>query len=210
MSHFTLAHRLGQSLGLPAAARRLRRFAADTDASMTIEAMLILPVYLQFYIAAYAVFDGFRTAVINEKAAYTIADVITRRNPGAPVDNAFVYWTNDLYDYLLEGRGTDTWVRITSITYSDLDQKYEVEWSKGTHGQPRLNNGDIPALTPRLPVMPGGDTIILVETHSKFGIGLVGTRPLLFTALGNQNLQTFIFTRPRFAPRICMDGVPCG
>lgn len=185
-----------------AVAGRLQRFWRETDASMTIEAILILPVYLQFYVAAYAFFDAFRTATVNEKAAYTIADVISRRNGGVPVDTAYIDWLKDLYDYQLEGRGSSTWIRVSSITYDSTDAVYEIEWSEGTDGHADLTDADLLVLAPRLPNMPGGDSVLLVETNSTFGVGLSGTRPLLFSALGNQNLSTFIFTRPRFAPRI--------
>lgn len=180
----------------------LGRFLRDTDASMTVESVLILPFYLQFYVAAYAFFDAFRTQTINEKASYTIADVITRRNAGAPVDTAYINWLNTLYDYLLEGRGNDTWIRVSSVTYSNANSRYEIEWSVATRGKQRYTTADLPAIAAALPTIPGGDTVILVETHSTFGIGLSGTRPLLFSALGNQVLETFTFTRPRFTTRI--------
>jgi Flp pilus assembly protein TadG len=180
----------------------VRRFLRETDASMTVEAVLVLPFYLQFFVAAYAFFDAFRTASVNEKAAYTIADVITRRNAGAPVDTDYINWLNTLFDYMLQGRTTDTWIRVTSVTYSDIDGRYEVEWSVATRGHDALDTQDANAMAGRLPIMPGGDTVILVETETRFGIGYSNTPGFLFSALGDQQLNTFIFTRPRFAPRI--------
>jgi hypothetical protein len=189
------------------AAARLRRFVNDTEASLTVEAVLVLPFFLQFYVSMFAFYDVFRTAAINEKAAYTISDVISRRNAGAPIDTAYVNWLNDLFDYMLEGRGA-TWIRVTSVTFDSIDNRYEVEWSRGTNGQPDLTTADLVALAPKLPVMPGGDTVVLVETDTRFGVGY-GTPAwssnhmhAMFGALGNQQLNTFIYTRPRFAPRI--------
>lgn len=197
-----------QSLSFPWAPLRagapgqaVRRFLRETDASMTVEAVLVLPFYLQFFVSAFAFFDAFRTASVNEKAAYTIADVITRRNAGAPVDTAYINWLNDMFDYLLEGP-TDTWIRVSSVTYSDVNTQYEIEWSVGTRGQPPLQTIDLPAIAARLPIMPGGDTVILVETQTRFGVGYSNSPGFLFSSLGNQQLNTFIFTRPRFAPRI--------
>ena len=47
----------------------------------------------------------------------------------------------------------------------------------------------------RLPKMADGETLILVETKSVYN-------PPLNVGLGDLDIETFIFTRPRFAPQL--------
>jgi hypothetical protein len=185
------------------AAAELGRFAREQDASITIESLIVLPFFLQFYIASYVFFDMFRMATINEKAAYTIADVISRRNPGADVDQDYIDGLNTLFDYLIDGRGA-TWIRVTSVVFSGANDRYEVEWSATTGGYPVLNTGIIQSHQNFLPVMPDGDTVVLVETNTTFQLNAtpVFGGEYLFGVLGERELETYIFTRPRFAPRI--------
>lgn len=186
-----------------AAAAALGRFAREESASITVESMLVLPFFLQFYVASYVFFDMFRVATVNEKAAYTVADVISRRNPGADVDQAYIDGLNVLFDYLIEGRGA-TWIRVTSVVYSGVNERYEVEWSATTGGKPILTTAQIQDHANRLPVMPDGDTVVLVETNTTFALNAtpVFGGEFLYGAIGERQLETYIFTRPRFAPRI--------
>ncbi len=186
-----------------AAAAALGRFARDESATITIESMLVLPFFLQFYVAAYVFFDMFRMATINEKAAYTIADVISRRNPGADVDQDYIDGLNTLFDYLIDGRGA-TWIRVTSVVFSGTNDRYEVEWSATTGGYPVLDTGIIQTHANYLPIMPDGDTVVLVETNTTFQLNATPAfgGDFLFGVLGQRELETYIFTRPRFAPRI--------
>lgn len=177
--------------------RRIGRFAADTEGLITVESLIVLPFYLYWFISTFYLFDLFRLAGINEKAAYTVADIISREQGGNDVDSDYIDGLNSIFDFLISDRG-ETWIRVSQIGY-DLDEDdYFADWSYATKGKPALT-GFVNELRDRLPVMPDGEFVILVETFTlKTGLSFQGT---------SGDLTTFIVTRPRFVRRIPYEGV---
>ncbi len=59
---------------------RIRQFVECDDASITVEAVMILPLLLWGYFGMFVLFDGYRAASSNIRANYTIADMLSRED----------------------------------------------------------------------------------------------------------------------------------
>lgn len=176
------------------------RFQRDTEGSMPTEGVIAFAFLAWWYVASYQFFDAFRQKNVNLKAAYTISDLLSRETgydssvPGSvPIDQAYVDGLNKVFDYLTYS-GRPTWIRVTSIKYDGDEKKYKVHWSATSSNVtfPKHNDTSINNEAWRLPVMPAGDTVILVETSMAYD-------PIFTFVLPSAWVNNFIVTRPRFA-----------
>ena len=177
---------------------RVRRFCADERGTVTIESLLSLPLLLFWYVASFVFFDAFRMMNVNEKAAYTVSDILSRTQPGVELHQADINNMQKLFTYLTQGEGATT-MRVTSVSYNTTSTKYSAIWSAGTTGVTTLPAGEITqtAYTDRLPLMYDNETILVVETT------LVYTPPFN-VGLGQTQMSAFVFTAPRFV----LSGIP--
>jgi len=87
-------------------------------------------------------------------------------------------------------------MRITVVRWNSNHNRYQVVWSRTRGGVGTLVDNDVLNWTERLPRMSHNEQVILVETweayEPSFSVGL----PM------PQNMQTFSFTKPRFAPQV--------
>ncbi|MDF3413137.1 hypothetical protein HKX54_01605 [Sulfitobacter sp. M57] len=172
---------------------RLRGFLRDDDGNIAVEAMIVLPVMFWAFLSVFSIFHAFRTYSINHKAAFTIGDSISRET--APLDQAYLDGSLQLFEYLSNSQSLSS-LRVTSLFYDGDDQRFYRDWSKTSGGKPELSNGDVRDWANRLPVMPDNERIVLVETWSNY-------EPPFRTGLERREIKNFVFTRPRFAPRVC-------
>lgn len=185
--------------------KQLKRFAKSTKGSISVEAIIILPILLWAVVASAVFFDLFRTKSNLEKAAFTISDALSRETNAITPD----YVTNA--HVLLEelaGISDDASMRISVVTWDEDDAEYQLNWSKfrGDFYQP-MTQANMSAIKDMLPTMADQDTLILVESQYQYD-------PIYSTPenadekgqwglnLGIQNLKTFVFTRPRYAPQL--------
>lgn len=188
--------------------QRYRFFRATTEGSMSVEAMLVLPLLVWWYVASFEFFEAFRERNANTKAAYTLADMITRES--LPVNAAYIDGMGQVFEYLTLS-DEPTRIRVTSITFKQtVGQpdptvgKFEVQWSHGTGTYTDHTTATLQLVKGHLPKMTPGDTAILVETYSSyvpiFRIGLdMQNNP---DPLGNLWFSQFVVMRPRFLPAI--------
>lgn len=167
-------------------------FLRREDGSVAIETVILLPMLFWAYLSMFSIFDAFRQYSINQKAAYTVSDMISRET--VPIDDDYLDGAQDLFDYMTRSRDEAT-LRITSIRYDGNQDKYMVDWSRVRGTQVALRNQDVSDWHHRLPIMPHGDRIMLVESWSNYD-------PPFNTGLQNRQIINFIFTRPRYVPRI--------
>lgn len=173
---------------------RLRFFAEDMRGSMAAESALIMPLLVWWYIASFQFFDAFRERNINLKAAYTIADMISRE---AQVDTAYLAGLNTVFDYLTSSNHP-TRVRVTSLSYNEDTMKYDKHWSRVVGKSATLPEQTTATLNQaqnkaRIPTMPNADFVILVETFMAY-------EPIFNIGVDARWYETFIVTRPRFSP----------
>lgn len=174
-----------------------RRLAGDTRGSMPVEGLLASTWLIWWYIASFQFFDAYRQKNVNLKAAYTIADLISRTQPDDAIDANFIEGMNTLFDYLTISRKA-TWVRVSSVIWDNTDNRYEIAWSYATGPVGGQTDATIQNDAYRIPVMPEGDSVILVETNMAY-------EPIFNIGLNAQWYTSFIATRPRFTSCVKYD-----
>ena len=168
-------------------------FLRREDGSMAVEAMVILPLLFWTYLSLFSIFDTFRMYSINQKAAYTIGDAISRET--VPIDGAYLEGVQDLFEYLSRSQDK-TSIRVSSIWYDADADAYKSDWSQKLGSVSALSDVDVKNWHDKLPVLPDNERLVLVETWAQYD-------PLFDTGLENREIRNFVFTRPRYAPRVC-------
>jgi Flp pilus assembly protein TadG len=93
----------------------IKRYSRDEDGSIAIEMMLLLPMLFWAFLTLFSIFDAYRKHSMNQKAAFTIGDMISRET--ALVNQAYLNGTQQLLSYLTNADLSDTSIRITSVKY---------------------------------------------------------------------------------------------
>lgn len=176
---------------------RGRRFGTDTSGSMPTEGVMAFTFLIWWYIASFQFFDAYRQKNINLKAAYTVADMISRETD--MLDHTYVDGLNTVFDYLTFSN-KPTWVRVSSVYWDEAEQINKVAWSYATGSHEVQDNTTIQTKVNQIPVMPKGDTVIVVETFMAY-------EPIFSIGLEARWYDTFITTRPRFASQVVFEGM---
>lgn len=174
---------------------KLRRFRDEQSGNVAIEAVILVPIMIWGYMAMFSIFDTYRQYTAQQKAAYTISDLISRQ--ATPLDADFLDGSHELFQTLTRSIG-ETGLRVTVAKYDLNIQEYQVVWSRTRGGMIALASQDIADWSDRLPVLPQDDQIIIVETTALFD-------PVYELGLGLKTINNFVFTRPRYATQVCMD-----
>ncbi len=172
------------------------RFVRDTRASATVEAVLILPLLLAWFVGSFVFFDGFKNRNTALKATYTIGDILSRRTTGATseyIDNLQV-----LYDSLTYTSGSSA-LRVTSLTWSG--SKHRVLWSHSTKNTLSVQTNTTvksSSFKNRVPLMAVGERVILVESFTDYN-------PAFDVGWEHRVFENFVVTSPRFASCLSWD-----
>lgn len=185
----------------------VRNFTRREDGVMALEVILTIPVFIFCTMGVYTYWDAFRSLNTSQKATYTISDMISRET--RPVSMTYLTGLHDLLQYMV-GNELPVQMRVTSITYSGVREQFEVVWSRSPNNElPQLTTESLQGLAQHIPMLADGDSVTLVETNMQFTPAFEES-PAFFMYLGEEVFQQFIITRPRFVPRICLEGVACG
>lgn len=219
-------------------ASMLRRFGRDEKGAVIVEAVIMLPLLIWAYLALFVYWDAYRSVNTSQKAAYTISDMISREMNDVPLTPAYVTGMRNMMSYLLDAdQGVK--LRVTSVTWSQVRNRYEVDWSVSpSNAFPLLTTANVTTVTSRVPKLADGDHVIIVETEVEYhpltnGFGWVadlnsfdwayqdytangrfaasadpGT-PQIKQNVKDMSMRQFIVTRPRFTPKLCMQGFTC-
>jgi len=174
-------------------AQYLRGFRDEDQGSIAVETIIVIPILFWGYLSMFAIFDAYRQQAINQKAAYTLGDIISRET--TPIDNNYLIGAREMLAYLTANETTDVALRVTSVTYDEDNDEYVRFWSEKKGWMPELSNEAIQALRDDLPVMPDNETVVVVETFVNYD-------PPFNTGLQNREIHNFVFTRPRYAPQV--------
>lgn len=177
---------------------RLRLFRDDVRASLSVETVLVMPLLTWWYVGSFVYFDAFREQNVNLKAAYTLSDMLSREKN--EIDMDFLNGLNKVFDYLTS---TDkpTWIRVTSISWSETETKYKMSWSRTTKGKPEHTEATVNAKADRIPKLAPGEQVFIVETSAAY-------EPFFNVGLGARWFENFIVTRSR-APCLAWEGLGC-
>ena len=180
--------------------KMLARFGRDETGVLMAEAVLVLPFMLWSYLALFVYWDSYRSVNTVQKAAYTISDMISREM--VPVTENYINGMDTILEYLIDA-DQDAKLRVSSIRWSELNNRYEVMWSRSPgNAMIRLTTATVAGIASKLPNLADGDYVVLVEVdvnyHAAFNVGI-----------NDQSLKQFIVTRPRFVMPVCLVGAPC-
>ncbi len=173
--------------------KRIISFFKGDSGSMSVEAVLVFPLLLWAFGGTFLFWDLYQTRVISQRAAYTVADTLSREVDA--VDADYIAGLKDVHTYLIQGR-YDSRMRVTTVAWDDTAKAFEMIWSHTpddtwiAHTDATLNDE-----ADRIPDMTQGDVAILVEVQVRWV-------PFLWVGVGPTQMETFIITRPRFGPQL--------
>lgn len=187
---------------------RFIRFRRDEDASLSVEAVLVIPILLWAFLATFTFFDVYRAKNLSLKANYAISDLLSRETN--PLNNAYLLGAEKVFKYLTQS-GSDSWLRVTVVTCdadcTTANRELSADWSKATDSLPTFNDADVMThLEPIIPWLGFGERVIIVET------GMAYDPPFSqnLTGVGSRNFVDIVMTRPRFAGWLCWENAyPC-
>lgn len=184
----------------PSPLAALRAFRNDESGSVTVEAILMIPILVWCYLATFVFFDAFRMQSSNIKTAYTIGDTLSRET-GYVTPN-YLTGLFGLQRMLLATNETRS-LQITVYTYNEANDRFVVRWSRGTGGLNGLTSTTLNAVRNILPNMPNGEIAILTRSR-------VNYEPRFSVGLNAFVFDEYTVTRPRFAPQLCWNSVENG
>lgn len=183
---------------------RVSRFLHDTKGDASLEAIIILPALIVIFAISWLYFDVMRQQAINQKANYTIGDIISRETE--IIDDAYIDNARNLLFHLAQAHGDDVDLRISVVQYNKTGQgvssgneRYDLVWSTARGDWSALTDSDLTNYESILPILAVGDQTIIVETRDWY-------QPLVHLANDGFDIKTYSFTRPRFASQVIFEG----
>ncbi|HHL22305.1 MAG TPA: hypothetical protein ENJ52_12370 [Aliiroseovarius sp.] len=186
----------------------LRGFFHREDASLSVEAVIVLPFMLWAFAALFSFTDIYRARALAIKGNYAIADLLSRETQ--PIDMTYLNGVADVFSYITES-GDDSWIRVTPVRCKKRCSNPNTrvlrrDWSRATDGVHRLTNSEINEYYRDIvPLIAKGERVIMVETQVNFEPPI---RPTV-TGVTAQALVDTTFTRPRFGPQLCWGNMRC-
>lgn len=165
----------------------LVRFARDESGSGSVEAMLMIPLWVWSFLACYVFFDAYRVQSINAKAGYTIGDILSRQQ--SYITPEFVDSMHMLQQSLVDSQ-TLPRLRISSFIYDEGADQLLVNWSEVRGGGDELTDARLATMRNAIPEMYDGEIGILVQTSVEY-------EPLFAAGISNMDFDDFVVTSPR-------------
>lgn len=178
----------------------MKRFRKDQAGSLSVEAVIILPLLFWAICATFTYYNAFKVQNAVNRANYTLGDIVSRET--GTVTPEYVQGLHNLYQYMTRAKDENTWIRVSTVTCKKRCNKanrvLRIDWSYGTAGAHTLKNTEIRQVEEMVPLLPKGDTLILVETNSVFVPLFKGMVP----TFGDKTMASYSVTRPRFAQQV--------
>ncbi|MBJ2151561.1 TadE/TadG family type IV pilus assembly protein [Paracoccus sp. IB05] len=186
--------------------KKLRQFAKDESGVIMTEFLIVLPLMTWSIMALVVWWDTWRTINEGQKAAYAVADLVSRQKE---VDMNFINGMETVMAGLLD-RPDAISMRITSVRwiYDEITGtgRYSLIFSrspfdKKTPLTESYVNSDISHL---IPVMNSGESTVILETWTKY-------YPAFDVGIPVSDFRNFIVTKPRFYLSVCLSEnmTPC-
>ena len=172
--------------------RRLRLFGQDETASLSVEAVIVVPFLVWAFLGIFMLTDTFRALHANTVSTYSIGDALSRETE--PVSASYIEGLNTLHAVMSRAQ-TGTQLRATMIHYDGATQSLKMQWSHATTGRTALTQATLSEVSARIPTLANGEAVIVVETWKAYA-------PTLVSFIGGLNIYDIVVTRPRFAPTV--------
>lgn len=186
---------------------RFATFLQDEDGLVLVEGLITLPLLIWAMVAMFIYWDVFRTINVTQKAAYGIADLLSRQRDTISLN--FANGLQNVMDFLTPG-GHPVKMRITSLQYSAATGKYTLLFSfspdsKAGKAIP-LTETEIQAWKgTKIPTLNDGESVFVVETEVAFKSQMKTVLAGFLVGVEDSTYGQFIVTRPRHR-RLCLEG----
>jgi Flp pilus assembly protein TadG len=192
--------------------RRFKDFLRDEDGLILVEGLIMMPLIIWALVAMFIYWDVFRTINVTQKAAYSVADLLSRQRDTIPL--TFANGLQNVAEFLTPG-GHPVKMRITSFecvstttgVCNSTSGTYRLLFSFSPRGKvATLTQANIQAWkTTRVPVMNNGESVFVVETSVEFKTQMKTVLAGFLVGVDDGNYGQFIVTRPRHR-RLCLEG----
>lgn len=187
----------------------IRQFKRRDEGSVTVEAVIILPVILVVFMGTFTYFDIFRAKSQSLKANYAVSDLISRENN---VDPAELVGYGKVFRYLTQS-SDQSWIRVTEVWCRRKCDKHEGRklvkfWSRAypEGSVPRLTTTEVRAkYNDVIPDMYTGEHLVIVESSAPYVPPFSGQ----WTGIYPRTLEDLVITKPRDGPKICYNREIC-
>jgi Flp pilus assembly protein TadG len=172
---------------------RLLRYLRDDSGNAVFESVFMLPLTIWVGLLMVTFWDGYSSMNRLQKASYTTADILSRWQVRTGLTANDANGLQNMMRYLINENDQVPRVRLSSITWVALRNRYEVNWSCSLDRTPLppLTTTTLQAFKSRLPTAVDGSSQLLVETELDFKLLNRGQAlPITF--------GEFIVVRPRF------------
>ena len=169
------------------------RFARSESGSLSVEAVLILPLLALAMLVTIVLWDAFKVVNTNQKATFTIADMLSRET--LEIDADYMTSLHEVFDFLAGDAG-DNAIRVTVVT-RELDEdtntsQLKIAWSEGVNIE---GYTDINLFSNRLPTIAVGEQLIFVESEQEWS-------PDFAAGLASYRFRKVALAKPRFTPQL--------
>lgn len=184
--------------------QRFKAFLRDEDGLILAEGILMLPLLIWALVAMFIYWDVFRTINVTQKAAYGVADLLSRQRDTIPLN--FANGLQNVVDFLTPG-GHPVIMRITSLQYDAANDRYELLFSYSPQNKISvLTQADIQAWKgTKIPVLNDDESVFVVETNVQFQTQMKTVLAGFLVGVDNGTYGEFVVTRPRHR-RLCLEG----
>jgi Flp pilus assembly protein TadG len=196
--------------------RKLADFARDERGTLLAEFVIVFPLLIWAFLGIFLFWDVYRAINLAQKASFTLADNLSRADKD--VTTANIDGLAKLLAYLSEADAADgetVRLRVSSLKWNKTSSTHEVAWSYAantgtTKSMPKLTTGGIPAIKDQLPTLTEFETVLLIETEVDFVPAFTGGNVGGYTmGVGSRTFTEFVVIRPRFIPKVCLQGTAC-
>lgn len=175
-----------------------RKFARTERGTVSLEAVLAFPMLIWIVTAMFVFYDAFKTYNVSQKAAYSLADTLSRED-GKVIDDDYMRRLADLFDWLAHSEGGNriiVTVLEKELNPVSLKEEINIEWSRDGAGN--IAHTDLSEIEDRIPVMSLGEQLIFVE-------GFQGWEPAFNVGLPGFTFHQVAIHRPR-GPKLSWEG----
>ena len=192
---------------------RLITFLRDEDGLILVEGLIMLPLLIWALVAMFTYWDVFRTINVTQKAAYSVADLLSRQRD--TISTNFANGLQNVIEFLTPG-GHPVKMRITSL---ECNAPTGAKVCNATSGNYKLlfsmsPGNKVTGLTSaqiqpwkgtKIPMLNNLESVFVVESTVDFKAQLPMVLAGFLIGVDDQTFGEFIVTRPRHR-RLCLQG----
>lgn len=172
----------------------LKTFRNDSSGSVTVEAVIVLPLLVLILVATLVFNDMYGFKNVRQKATFTVADMISRETQ--PITAGYLDGAMDLFDTMTTNNGTNA-LRVSQVRYDGVSDSFSVDWSqvRGAGSLSAWTNADVQGAHGWLPALTDGERVLVVDSTAQY-------QSVFDVGQGQPDVEARVFFSPRFAPQV--------